>query len=49
MGYAGILLGPALIGFLAQAVSLTASLSLVLAGLAAVAFFGRAFQRGELS
>ncbi len=49
MGYAGILLGPALIGFLAQAVSLTASLSLVLVGLAAVAFFGRHFKEGILS
>ncbi|MFC3570212.1 MFS transporter [Paracoccus simplex] len=44
MGYAGILLGPALIGFLAQAVSLTASLALVLAGLVAVALFGRALE-----
>lgn len=44
MGYAGILLGPALIGFIAEAVSLTASLSLVLVGLAVVAFFGRALQ-----
>lgn len=44
MGYAGILLGPALIGFIAEAVSLTASLSLVLIGLAVVAFFGRALQ-----
>ena len=49
MGYAGILLGPALIGFLAQAASLTASLSLVLVGLAAVAFFGRHFKEGILS
>lgn len=48
MGYAGILLGPALIGFLAQAFSLTLSLSLVLLGLAVVAFFGRALQAEEM-
>lgn len=41
MGYAGILLGPALIGFLAQAVSLTARLSLVLVGLITVALSAR--------
>lgn len=44
MGYAGILLGPALIGFLAQAFSLTVSLSLVLLSLAMAAFSGRALQ-----
>lgn len=49
MGYAGILLGPALIGFLAQAFSLTASLSLVLLGLAMVAFSGRALQQEAAS
>lgn len=43
MGYAGILLGPALIGFVAQAFSLTVSLLLVLMGLAIAAFFGRFF------
>jgi len=42
MGYAGILLGPALIGFVAEASSLQFSLMLVLAGVAAMMFFGKA-------
>ncbi|TGN67202.1 MFS transporter [Paracoccus liaowanqingii] len=42
MGYAGILLGPALIGFVAQASSLRLSLSLILFGLVLVAIFARA-------
>lgn len=44
MGYAGILLGPAFIGFIAQAFSLTVSLSLVLLGLIAVALLDGVFQ-----
>lgn len=41
MGYAGVLLGPAMIGFVAEASSLKASLSLVLLCLMTVALFGR--------
>lgn len=46
MGYAGILLGPALIGFVAEASSLTISLSMVLVGLASVAICSNAV-RGD--
>lgn len=41
MGYAGILLGPALIGFVAEASSLRVSLGLVLLGIVAAGFGGR--------
>ncbi len=47
MGYAGILLGPALIGFVAEASSLSISLSMVLVGLAAVALCGNAVRTGQ--
>lgn len=49
MGYAGILLGPALIGFIAEAFSLTVSLSLVLLGLVVAAFHGKAVAGGAAS
>ncbi|MBD9529494.1 MFS transporter [Paracoccus sp. PAR01] len=42
MGYAGILLGPALIGFVAEASSLQISLTMVLLGVAAMMFYGKA-------
>ncbi|MDT1064566.1 MFS transporter [Paracoccus sp. CPCC 101403] len=42
MGYAGILLGPAMIGFVAEASSLQFSLMLVLTSVAAMMFFGKA-------
>ena len=44
MGYAGILLGPALIGFVAQALSLTVSLFLVFLSLVITAFFSRTLE-----
>lgn len=46
MGYAGILLGPALIGFVAEASTLSISLSMVLVGLAGVALCSKAVNTG---